>query len=270
MIAALAMLSSPAMAASGDIIVVTRDANGEPVYEQKQMSVDEARVLLGDEYGLPDGVVPTAVILEEGEPARLTSEPLAEFERLMGGDGKVEVLAPGTDGGRTITAADFTQKPVISLDDIPEGVPIELFETGAAFALKDGVWVSKMTDRKIVGCPPGMDQMASRFSENPLNRHITFSSPYVPTDFSAEFANYEWRKVGDRGYASVIYEFSKAKAECQGVKATVRYAMSAVSETQVNSWAEVKVELPTALAALAGMGTECKATVRGQFLRTGD
>lgn len=35
MIAALAILSSPVMAASGDIIVVTRDANGEPVYEQK-------------------------------------------------------------------------------------------------------------------------------------------------------------------------------------------------------------------------------------------
>ena len=267
----LAILTAmPALAATGDIILVTRDENGEPKYEQKPINANEAQVLFGSEHALPDGQQPTAVIMEEGKPARLTSAPLAEIEKSMGGDGNVQVLALGTDGGRVITASDFTEKPTIDLSDIPEDVPIDLFEVGGAFQLKDGHWTSKMTDRKIVGCPPGMDQMASRFSENPLNKSITFSKPYLPTDFSPEFGNFDWQRVGGRGHASVIYQISAAKAENQGVKATVRYAMNAVSETKVNTWAQVKVELPAALAALAGMGTECTATVRGAFERTGD
>jgi hypothetical protein len=269
-LAASILVAPSVFAASGDIILVTRDENGEPVYEQKPLSAEEAVVLFGSEHALPKGETPTAIIMEEGKPARLTSAPLADIEKSMGGDGKVEVIAPGTDGGRVITAADFTEKPTIDLSDIPEDVPIELFEAGGAFQLQDGHWTSMMTDRQIVGCPQGLDQMASRFGENPLNKSITFSTPYKPTDFSPEFGNFDWHKVGERGYASVIYQISAAKAESQGMKATVRYAMNAVSETKVNTWAQVKVELPAALAALAGMGTQCTATVRGIFERTGD
>ncbi|MGJ8528397.1 hypothetical protein [Maritalea sp.] len=267
-----ALSSSTALAADGDAIIVTIDAQGQPKFEQKPVSFEQAILAIDPAFTLEGGAKPTAIILEKGKPARIATGALEDIDRQLGGDGNVDIIRPMTDAERLVTIDEMRKVLPIDIADLPETMPLDLFEgvSDNQITLKNGTWKSEMTDQKVTGCPPGLDNMASQSIGQSFSNSVVFSSPYHPTDFSSELGVHSWKRVGNRGYISEIYEFGGEQARQAGIAVKVRYGMNALSPTKVAVWANVQMNLAEALAKMAGGSTMCVADVRGHFVRVSD
>ncbi len=211
----------------------------------------------------------TGIILEEGKPPRLVFDPLEVIDRRYGGDGAVDL------SNQTIFLGDLDAEPdqpvVIPLDDIPEGVPIELFEgDGPVYiTLRDGLWRSTMTDQSQAGCPPQLAPMIEGLVGSGSTVNAQFSSPYHPTDFSDQLGFATWLRVSPNGFVSKPFNPAGAAGMPPGMDFKIQYGMVAVSPERLDVWSRVELTLPAMMAALTGGSSTCIAEGRGNYSYVG-
>lgn len=212
----------------------------------------------------------TAVILEEGKPPRLAFDTLEEIDRRFNGDGAVDL------SGQVIHLEDADgnlDKPaVISLDDIPEGVPIELFENDGPnyIALRDGQWRTEIVDVKQTGCPAQIVPMIKQMVGGGAITNVKFSTPYHPTDFSEQLDFATWKKISPNGWVSEPFSpLGAGQNMPPGMEFSIKYTMIATSKEQLSVWSRVQLTLPGIMSAIAGGSTKCIAEGRGYYKYAG-
>ncbi|VAW22714.1 hypothetical protein MNBD_ALPHA11-90 [hydrothermal vent metagenome] len=221
----------------------------------------------------------TAVILEQGKPPRLSYDSLKNIDRRYGGDGDViPDNQPTSIPDRQPTALidpsgerEGSEKDEISLDDIPEQVPMELFENDSpnSIALRDGLWRSEMEFQFNDGCPPQIAPLVRNMVGNGASTQATFSNPYHPRDFSDQLENIEWKRASPNGYVSAPFSPVGGAQMPPGMSFSILYAMEAVSAEKVNVWVQVQLTLPEFMAAMVGGSTNCIAEANGNYSYSG-
>ncbi len=211
----------------------------------------------------------TSIIFEEGKPPRVAFDTLEVLDKRYGGDGSVDL------SGQTIHLEDsngnLSKPKVISLDDIPEGVPIKLFEDDIKnyITLRDGLWRSSITSQSQKGCPPQIAPMVKKMVGKGATTKVKFSTPYHPTDFSDQLGLAVWRRVSANGFVSKPFSPIGGQAMPQGMKFSVQYGMVAVSPERFNVWSRVTLKLPAMMATMMGGSSTCVAEGRGHYTYSG-
>lgn len=212
----------------------------------------------------------TGVILEEGKPPRLTRDTLETLDKRFGGDGTVNL----SDQVIHLEDADgeLGDPVVISLDDIPEGVPIELFEDDISNHIVplDGLWHSAITDHSQTGCPPQLAPMIESMVGSGSTTNVQFSNPYHPTDFSDQLGFATWKRVSINGFVSDPFSPIGGQEAPAGMEFSVQYGMIAVSPVRFDVWSRVSLKLPAMMAAIVGGSSTCIAEGRGYYAHAGE
>lgn len=150
-----------------------------------------------------------------------------------------------------------------------EGVPEGLIKNsyGSAVTPQDGLWRVVIVEAVAIGCPPGADEQAQAQILKTRNLDVTFSKPdWHPTDLSSELASYTWTKIGQNGYFSYPYTTSE-EAHGSGVSLAVSTAYFVRSETYIETWYRVRMNLAPHLAAMAGSSERCEVNILGELTR---
>jgi hypothetical protein len=281
------LLPSSALAES---YLITRLAEGGIRAVAIEMPVEEWAAIQGFPAAQSAGQSgpATGVILEAGQPPRLTYETLEALDRRFGGDGIPDTPPPSTMPANTppanpaqpLPTAHIPETPlppaqvpdVIPLADIPEGVPMELIdrESITYIALRDGLWKSTLDFNFEAGCPPQVGPAVRAMVGNGATTRARFSSPYHPTDFSDQLAFAPWKRVSANGFVAGPFSPSGAAGMPPGMSFSILYIMEAVSPEQVNVWAQVILTLPPAIAAMIGGRARCLAEGNGTYTYIGD
>ncbi len=219
----------------------------------------------------------TAVILEQGKPPRLSYDSLENIDRRYGGDGDVipdrqpiALVDPKGENEASETdeiSPDGIPADEIPLYDIPEQVPMELFENDSpnSIAMRDGLWLSEMEFQFNDGCPPQIAPMVQNMVGSGASTQVKFSSPYHPSDFSDQLENINWKRVSPNGYVSEPFSPVGGAQMPPGMSFSILYAMEAVSAEKVNVWVQVSLTLPEIMAAMIGGSTNCIAEANGNY-----
>ncbi|MCF6302719.1 MAG: hypothetical protein L3J13_05905 [Devosiaceae bacterium] len=226
----------------------------------------------------------TAVILEQGKPPRLSYNSLENIDRRYGGDGDVipdnqPISIPDNQpsalidpkGEKEVSERDEISLDDIPWDDIPQQVPMELFENDSpnSIALRDGIWRSEMEFQFNDGCPPQIAPLVTSMVGNGASTRAAFSNPYHPSDFSDQLDRIEWKRVSPNGYVSEPFSPVGGAQMPPGMSFSILYAMEAVSPEKVNVWVQVQLTLPEFMAAMVGGSTNCIAEANGNYSYSG-
>lgn len=269
--------------------LITRLAEGGIRAVAIEMAVEDWAAIQGFPAGQSAGQSgpATGVILEPGQPPRLTYETLAALDRRFGGDGIPETPAPtttladipATNPEQALPAPRNPETPlpparipdVIPLDDIPEGVPMALIDRDSVtyIALRDGLWKSTLDFNFDSGCPPQVGPAVRQMVGNGATTRAQFSSPYHPTDFSDQLAFAPWKRVSSNGFVAGPFSPTGAAGMPPGMSFSLLYIMAAVSPEQVDVWAQVILTLPPAMAAMIGGSASCLAEGNGTYTYVG-
>lgn len=214
----------------------------------------------------------TGVILEPGKPPRLTYDSLENLDRRYGGNGAVDLAGQVINlDGRGGPKDSLTPAEVISLDDIPEHAPIELFEDDlpSYITLRDGPWRSSMAMQSASGCPPQLSPIIEAMVGTGGDTTAQFSTPFYPSDFLEEMNMATWKHVSANGYVSDPFSPTGDASLPPGMSFLVSYAMKALTSEKVEVWVKVEMTLPKVMAAMAGSSTTCVAQASGYYVFDG-
>lgn len=172
------------------------------------------------------------------------------------------------------TQKPATQKPAPpkaeSLATIErEGGPVDLFRSDKAQTILplDGKWSVTIQEAFATGCPPGIAEQARAQLLRSKDMTVTFSKPnWHPADLSAEFAGYDWRKIGRNGFFAYPYA-TGAEAEGSGMSLAVSLAYLARKPTLIDMWYRVRVNLTPFLAQIAGSSESCEAVIFAELFK---
>lgn len=282
---AAVVLSTPAPALAEDIRAYVREGNDLYYYGDK---FSEATVMdmlgdaaLSDTFGLPKFIISNP----DGSITPSFGPDPHEIELLYGGDGKVDgereelefAEDEGTDVNEDMTfAEDEAQNTADDLDfGVGEGLsvveeedgPTDFFagDSGPAITPQDGTWQVTLTNTSATGCPPGVAEQARARLAQSATLDVTFSRPkWHPSDFGPDLARYDWRPVGRNGYFSYPYSTGE-EASGSGLSLSISAAYRARSETRIDAWYRIRLNLAPELAAMAASSERCEVIIEGEL-----
>ncbi|GAA6179456.1 hypothetical protein NBRC116594_08940 [Shimia sp. NS0008-38b] len=163
------------------------------------------------------------------------------------------------DSGDDMT---FTETDALSVPDIFDGTQPDFLQPA------HGVWSIALTRSDASGCPPGISELATAQLGKTGAKDIIFSEPgWVPADLNPDYGRYSWTTVGTNGFQSEPYT-TGPQAAGSGVSLVVTLALNAKSETQIDVWAQIQMNLAPAFAAMVRGSTTCLATMTGSYTKT--
>lgn len=200
----------------------------------------------------------TAIILEEGKPARYSTAPLAEIDKMLGGNGQHEIEfqnAPNPD------------RQEIDLDLKNGKTPKKIFVADASRLVqpKDGLWEAQLVSTDIVDCPAQVAGAVQGQDLSPKSKQLSFSTPFRPTDISAQFGQFDWDKTAENRWESILLEQKQGP-----VSFKKSISIDLISETEMSFTSKIRMTLPPEATMVLGSGANCRATIVGKYTHSAE
>ena len=210
---------------------------------------------------IPKGA--TALILEEGQPARWSFAPLEQIDRMLGGDGSHEIIL--------FEEASPGSNKEIDLDKVPAKEEVDLFADAPSnlIAPTSGQWTARLVDKDISGCPAMIaGAVAGRAFPKSTTVNVQFTNPFHPSNISADFGRFDWQQQKPNHWrASVIDTGLQEVGGGTPVEVSNNIHVVVQSESTIDYLARIRVKLAPEMAAILGSGTDCRIEIFGQYTR---
>lgn len=279
------LLSTLPFAATAQELPLYIDHGGELSFSGTMLDDAELNDMFGgrgiiDIFGVPQIIVKDA---QTGAPRPVYISP-EHYEIVYGADGVVkdqhEDLTFADDEGSDLRddleftedegsdtredlsfIADEALTPDVTFDG-----PKDFFSGGSnAIQPQNGVWRVPLNATNITGCPPGVGEMAAAQVAQSRSADITFgASGWSPVDLNPDYASFVWETKGPNGFYAQPYALEAAGS---GMALRVSIALAAKSDTQIDVWARVLLNLTPMLAQMAGGAEVCTAIVTGTYTK---
>ncbi len=279
------LLSTLPFAATAQELPLYIDNGGELTFTGTMLDDAELNDIFGgrgiiDIFGVPQIIVKDA---QTGAP-RPVYIPPEQYEIVYGADGVVKDQhddltfseSEGSDlrddlefaeneGSDTREDLSFTADEAL-IPDVTFDGPQDFFAGGPiAFQPQNGVWRVQLNATNITGCPPGVGEMAAAQVAQSRTADITFgASGWTPVDLNPDYASFVWGPNGPNGFYAQPYALEAAGS---GMALSVSIALAAKSETRIDVWARVLLNLTPMLAKMAGGAEVCTAIVTGAYTK---
>ena len=124
---------------------------------------------------------------------------------------------------------------------------------------KDGLWKSKMTSNKVIGCPSIVKSMLDKQGIKEMSKNVTFEKPFHPRSLFEESGHLKWEKTGTNKWKAVMNQGE------DGMSVNIILSVRVVSDTKMNISSNVSMQLPAEMAAMFGGSGQCKVSSTGTY-----